>query len=203
MKKFLPAVLAILMSGFCLAQYEVQTVEYFGNNYQGKRASSKLYFVFGFTDYYDQYFFDNSGNAILIKLTPDGKKEESTINKSDFYSNKKNGLLEYYVELNTVYKIDEIEDFELILSSTDYQNFCRYSFGSKERKALTKSYGPPPKGSGSKAMLKYYQKTGISSGQLVGANTNFTISKSKKCSAKKREMRKDGINGVKEMTYGM
>ena len=187
------------------SQVTVETRDSYTNFYHGKKIESgkNIYLVMSFTENFDQYFFDQQDNALLTILKADGSREEKTISKSDFYIDPQSGFREYYHFISNNRKIASVADFEIFISSMDGTNYARQTFGNAERKKLIRDYEPPATNASMKKKLKHYQKTGDSQGQLFGATREFRIGKRAKCRAKKRKISKDGVNGVKAMTYGM
>ncbi len=201
MKKL--AILLLLISSAMFSQMTIETIDRYSNSYKNKSPKNDIYLIISFTSNFDEYFFDHNNNALLTIIYDDNKREETTINKADFYINKKTQLQEYYHLICNNREISEVRSFELYISSIDGKNYTKQVFKNSDRKKLTKFYEPPAPNASTKAKLKYFRKTGNSQGQLTGANTAIIIKKRMSCKAKKRKFRKEGINGVKEMTYGM
>ena len=196
-------IFSILVSSMSFSQNEIKTIERFTNSYKNKKPKSDLYLVSEFSDYYLNLFFNTSDSCQVIIITPDNKREVTVLKKEDLYYNKKTGLYSYYHYICKSTKIPEQSAFDLRIVSNDFSNQAKLDFTASDKRKLMKAYGIKDVNSSNKKKLKHYKKTGDSQGQLMGDTQKINISKRKSCSAKKREFRKEGINGVKEMTYGM
>lgn len=184
-------------------QHIIETADRYTNSFKNKTPKSDLYMVFGFTPELEPYFFNENEEALIIVLKESTKKEELLVAKTDFYKNKKTGYLEYYYKISSAFKLPEQELFKVVLSSGDGANYSITEMTEKDQKKLIKLYGIPGADASNKEKLKYFKKTGDSQGQLMGATNEIVLKKRTKCSVKKREYGKNGINGVKEMTYSM
>ena len=193
----------VFFSVVTYGQLTIETIDRYTNSYKNKTPKDNIYLVLSFTSNFDKYFFNEENNTLLTVLYDDNTREEKVINKSDFYLNKKTKLQEYYFLISNNRKISEVKSFDLYLSSIDGKNYTKQSFKNSDKKKLKRFYEPPAPNASTKKKLKYFRKTGNSQGQLTGANTAIVIKKRMSCKAKKRKYRKEGVNGVKEMTYGM
>lgn len=203
LKILLPVFLFFIVCTFSFSQNEIKTIERYTNSYQEKKPKGEIYLVSEFTEHYVKLFFNNADSCLIIVVKPHGNRETKTVKKSDLYYNKKTRLYAYYHLLCGAKYLHKQSLFDLFIVSNDFNNGAKISFSNKDRNKLIKAYALPKGNATNKQKLKYFKKTGDSQGQLMGYTREINILKRKKCSVKKREFRKEGINGVKEMTYGM
>lgn len=198
------ALFSLLCIGLnAFSQHTIETADRYTNSFKNKTPKSDLYMVIGFTPEFEPYFFNEKDETLITILKESTEKEELFVAKTAFYKNRKTGLLEYYYKISSTYKFPEQELFKVVLSSKDGANYSITEMTEKDQKKLIKLYGLPGPNASQKEKLKYFQKTGDSQGQLMGATNEIVLKKRTKCSVKKREYGTNGINGVKEMTYGM
>jgi len=202
-KSLLISILFFCVVGPSFGQITIETADRYTNQYKDRPPGKDIYLVISFTENLNQYFFDDEGNALLTVIPKNGERTETVVNKGDFYLNGKTKFQEYFYFIANNRKIGAVGDFDLYLSSIDGMNYAKQTFKKSDRKKLIKYYEPPAPNASTKKKLKYYRRTGDSMGQLTGANRRFVIQKRKNCKAKKRNMKKNGVNGVKGMTYGM
>lgn len=184
------------------AQSEIKTRVELTNTKTASSDKSILYQKFSCPKGYLDYLFTKD-DATVIFSDGKSKSKKSKVKRSDFKYNKRSGLMEYYYSLGKVDDIPNLSPFTISIVSKDGANFTKDKISKGDIKKLKHRFREISATSNQKKKLKKFKRTGDSQGQLMGDNQSISIKKRMKCSVKKREFRKNGVNGVKEMTNGM
>ena len=195
--------LLAILPHMIFSQHLIETADRFTNSLKNRPPKHNAYLAIGFTEEIEPYFFSLGDSALLTIIDENDKRQEIIIAKKELYRNRKNSFMEYYYDLGENRQLDKLTPCEIFLSSIDGLNYTRIKISGSDINKLVKMYSPPGPEASNQEKAKYFAKTGNNQGNLMGANTDVVWKKRTKCSVKKRKYGKAGINGVKEMTYGM
>ncbi len=203
LKKGLLFIILLACNMFVIAQNQVETGFEITNAKPPKNGGNTLYYRYFFPKKYEKLFFATSDTAYLVRTDKEtGAKAKRIVLKSDMKGQHRSPLYGFLFEIGPLDNLKTMKAHSIELISADGQNSTTDKISEGDIKKLRKMYSATGPAKNSKEKLKNFKNSGNSQGELMGANQNIVIVKRKKCAVKKREIRKNGINGVKEMTTG-